>query len=165
MRHKESGGETDKVITEMESYKKDTGVQILSATNQIADEQRALQEMEAEKANLMIKNEEGTEQQLKKTSEHGTILMSIDSLFQKITAKGEGKKENYFVWHKDLNAIKSETDQRQNPVFTEKNCALQMGVIKAYIDGFMKFKAQLSNEVDKTDSTTLKSRRGNQTYF
>lgn len=37
-RHNESGGETDKVMVEMDAYKKETGVQILSATNQIADE-------------------------------------------------------------------------------------------------------------------------------
>lgn len=40
-----------------------------------------LQEIEAAKAALMIGNEEKTEHLLKETSEHGTILMSIDSLF------------------------------------------------------------------------------------
>lgn len=66
--------------------------------------------MEIEKSNLMIKNEEGTESLLKKTSEHGTILMSIDSLFRKITAKTEAKREMYFIWHKDLTQIRSEED-------------------------------------------------------
>ena len=66
--------------------------------------------MENEKANLMIKNEEGTESLLKKTSEHGTILMSIDSLFRKITAKSEAKREMYFIWHKDLSEICTENE-------------------------------------------------------
>lgn len=117
--------------------------------------------MEAEKAKLMIKNEEGTETLLKKTSEHGTILMSIDSLYRKITAKGEGKRDMHFIWHKDLSQIRSEDDQGQNPVFTEKNCILQMGVIRAYIEGFDQFKDMLNVPVETTDNTQLKGRKTN----
>lgn len=62
-----------------------------------------LQEIEAQKAALMIGNEEKTEHLLKQTSEHGTILMSIDSLYQKIATKGnQNNKEIHFIWHKNL---------------------------------------------------------------
>ncbi len=65
----------------MDKFKKDAGQKTLTFTNLIADEQRQLQEIEALKSNLMIGNEEETEQRLKQTSEHGVILMSIKSLW------------------------------------------------------------------------------------
>ncbi len=80
-RHLSSEGEMDKIMAAMEQYKKDAGIQSLSYTNKIAEEQAVLQHIEAEKAALMIGNEENTEQLLKQTSEHGIILMSIKSLF------------------------------------------------------------------------------------
>ncbi len=64
-RHLSSEGEMDKIMASMEQYKKEAGIQSLSFTNKIAEEQAALQQIEAEKAALMIGNEENTEQLLK----------------------------------------------------------------------------------------------------
>ena len=86
-RHDSSGGQTDELISRMENYKREAGAKTLNYTNRIAEEQRTLQEIEEQKTALMSGNEEQTEQLLKQTSEHGTILMSIDALFRKIAIK------------------------------------------------------------------------------
>ena len=74
-------------MDKMERYKKKAGQKTLNYTNRIAEEQSALQQIEAQKAKLMIGNEEKTEQRLKTTSQHGIILMSIRSLYRKIAYK------------------------------------------------------------------------------
>ena len=59
-----------------------------------------MQEVEAEKAKLLVGNQDKTEQLLKKTSEDGIIRMSIKSLWQKIAVNPE-KNERYFIGHKN----------------------------------------------------------------
>lgn len=71
----------DNIIENMDKFKKQAGIASLDYTNRIAEEQSALQAIEAEKAKLMIGNEEKTEHRLKTTNEHGIILMSTKSLY------------------------------------------------------------------------------------
>lgn len=60
--------------------------------------------IEAEKALLMIGNEEKTEHRLKTTSEHGIILMSAKSIYDKITIKSEQNgNEQLFIWSRTSN--------------------------------------------------------------
>lgn len=80
-RHQSSGGEMEVIFDSMDKFKKQAGIASLEYTNKIAEEQAALQQIEHEKAKLMIGNEEKTEHRLKTTSEHGIILMSIKSLY------------------------------------------------------------------------------------
>ena len=86
-RHQSSGGDMEQIMDKMERYKKKAGQKTLNYTNRIAEEQSALQQIEAQKAKLMIGNEEKTEQRLKTTSQHSIILMSIRSLYRKIAYK------------------------------------------------------------------------------
>ena len=59
----------EKILEKMEKYKKKAKQKTLNYTNKIAEEQSALQAIEAEKAKLMIGNEEKTEQRLKMLDE------------------------------------------------------------------------------------------------
>ena len=66
-RHQSSGSDMEEIMEKMEKYKKQAGEQTLTYTNKIAEEQSALQEIEHEKAKLMIGNNEQTEMRLKTT--------------------------------------------------------------------------------------------------
>ena len=128
----------DALMQEMEVFKKQTGLQTLHYTNQIAEEQQQLQEIEADKARLMIGNEEKTEMRLKETNEHGIILMSIKNLFEKIGVKNEQNGHDCsLVQHKNLAAALGEDSQDRGQAKTQKysenECLLQLDVVKAYI--------------------------------
>lgn len=121
--HEKSGGEMDNLISKMDGFKKEAGQKTLNFTNQIADEQRQLQSIEAEKALLMIGNEEKTEQMLKTTSEHGIILMSIKSLWQKIALKNEqNDNEVHFIWHKNVPRGEEVNSGGSQPAFSQEDC-------------------------------------------
>ena len=122
-RHNQSGGQTDALIGQMDAFKRESDVKTLSFTNRIAAEQRGLQDIEEQKAQLMIGNDEKTEQLLKKTSEHGTILMSIDSLYKKVAVKNEQNgMDTNFTQHKSGD-VRDDAASGSMPVFTEKTCA------------------------------------------
>ena len=76
-----SEASVDIINNELDRFTKETGTRSLEFTNLIAEEQKKLQVVEAEKTKLRIGNQDKTEQLLKKTSEHGIILMSIKSLW------------------------------------------------------------------------------------
>ena len=98
-RHQTSGGDMDQIIDSMERYKKEAGQETLKYTNKIAEEQSALQQIESEKARLMIGNEEKTEERLKNTSQEGTVKMSIKNLYTKIAYKNEQNSQDViFIW-------------------------------------------------------------------
>ena len=125
-------------MQEMEVFKKQTGLQTLHYTNQIAEEQQQLQEIEADKARLMIGNEEKTEMRLKETNEHGIILMSIKNLFEKIGVKNEQNCHDIsLVQHKNLAAALGEDTrdggQAKTQKYSENECLLQLDVVNAYI--------------------------------
>ena len=44
-------------------------------------------------------------------------------------------------------------------MFTEKNCILQMGVIRAYIEGFDQFKTMLNDPVENSDNLQIKGKK------
>ena len=89
LKSRHAGSETavDSITGQMDEFHKVTGTKSLEFANLIAEEQKKLQEVETEKAKLIFTNQDNTEQLLKKTSEHGIILMSIKSLWQKIAVK------------------------------------------------------------------------------
>ena len=95
-RHEGSETAIDGITGQLDEFHKVTGTKSLEFTNLIAEEQKKLQDVEHEKAKLIFTNQDNTEQLLKKTSEHGIILMSIKSLWQKIAVKPD------FIWHKSV---------------------------------------------------------------
>ena len=100
-KHDQSETAIDGINNQLDEFHKVTGTKSLEFTNLIAEEQKKLQEVEAEKAKLLVGNQDKTEQLLKKTSEDGIIRMSIKSLWQKIAVKTEKKSEIYFIAHKN----------------------------------------------------------------
>jgi len=111
----------------------------------------------------MIGNEEQTEQLLKQTSEHGTILMSIDSLYRKIATNNEqNNQEIHFIWHKNLK--EDAPNAKPENAFSPKSCIHQLDVIKAYIEGFDMFRDSLSDSIE-TDGTKGPQSKIKQTYF
>lgn len=159
----------DNIISNMEQYKKDAGHESLSYTNKIAEEQAVLQHIEAEKAALMIGNEEKTEILLKKTSEHGIILMSIKSLFQKIATKTEqnGGEVN-FIWRMSVpqprtdDQHQTEKEKERETVYDPEECYNQLDVIREYIEGFQAFTRLLNEPIDQDIKGVQKNK---QTYF
>lgn len=160
-RHNQSGGQTDALIGQMDAFKRESDVKTLSFTNRIAAEQRGLQDIEEQKAQLMIGNDEKTEQLLKKTSEHGTILMSIDSLYKKVAVKNEQNgMDTNFTQHKSGD-VRDDAASGSMPVFTEKTCEDQLEVIKTYITSFERFRKELGSRVDDSDASVKKHNQKN----
>lgn len=150
----------------MEGYKRQAGKDTLMFTNSIAAEQSKLQQIEAEKAALLIGNQDKTEQLLKTTSEHGTILMSIRSICNKISAKeGQEGKERYFVWHKLPQSRDSGDGKDQETVYTPKDCLEQLDVIKEYITGFDAFMQKLNEPYDPDAARTLGNNKKKVTLY
>lgn len=71
VKHQTSGKEIDDLISRIEQVKRQRGDESLNLTNQIGEVKNQLTEVEAEKAALLIGNQEKTEKTLAKTNEHG----------------------------------------------------------------------------------------------
>ena len=101
----------------------------------------------------MIGNQDKTEQLLKKTSEHGVILMSIKSLWQKIALKTDntGKQRDIvFIWSK-IGQGQSNGGPDGETVFSQQLCLDQLDVIKTYIEGYDLFRAELDKPIAEVD--------------
>ena len=61
----------------------------MTLNNKIATKQQRLEKIEDLKGRLMAESEENTSKKMKKTTEHGQILMTIDNLFQKCLERKE----------------------------------------------------------------------------
>lgn len=53
----------------------------MTLNNKIAKKQKKLEKIEEHKGHLMAESEELTSKKMKKTTEHGQILMTIDNLY------------------------------------------------------------------------------------
>ena len=96
-------------MDEDDRYKRFAGQQTLNYTNKIAEEQSALQFIEAEKAKLMIGNEEKTESRLRVTNTHGIIRFSIKSLYEKIAYKNsQNGYDVNFIWRSGIPVARTE---------------------------------------------------------
>ena len=146
----------------IEQYKKETGIQSLSYTNKIAEEQAVLQLIEAEKAALVIGNEENTESLLKQTSEDGIIRMSVQSLFYKIAQKNEQNgHELHFTWRSTTGPPRTDEqhmtdkDRERETVYDPEECYKQLDTLREYIEGFQKFLGQLNEPVKDKNGVQL----------
>mmetsp|Transcript_42420 Transcript_42420/g.55946 ORF Transcript_42420/g.55946 Transcript_42420/m.55946 type:complete len:152 (-) Transcript_42420:453-908(-) len=150
----------DQIIDQMDKYKKDAGQEALKYTNKIAEEQAALQEIEAEKAKLMIGNEEKTEERLKNTSQEGIILMSIKSLYQKIAYKSEQNgQEVIFIWRSGIPQQRIDEQQAAaREEYKPEECERQLDTIKEYIEGFNNFMKLLNESIDQDQKPQQKSK-------
>ena len=73
----------------MEEYIKTQTIKKLSYNNEIGLQTKTLEGYESEKAKLSRENEDKVNETLKKTSEHGQILMTINNMYERITQKGK----------------------------------------------------------------------------
>lgn len=71
----------DVIANELDTFTRQTGMKTLKYQNEIAEEQRNLQDIEAEKTQIILGNEVKNEEKLKATKEDGIILMSIKSIW------------------------------------------------------------------------------------
>ena len=132
----------DALTEEMENYTKEQTTAKVTYNNKIGVQQKTLEDFETIKQKLSRDNEENTSNRLKKTSEHGQILMTIDSLFQKVTLKG-----------KDLIASNpfKDSGNRQphrdfdNLVESEKQADDQLEIIKEFVQNFHTFQDRLNS--------------------
>lgn len=77
-----------KYTEEIDSYNrliatttKDMNTMKMTLNNKIATKQQRLEKIEDQKGRLMAQSEENTSKKMRKTTEHGQILMTIDNLF------------------------------------------------------------------------------------
>ena len=87
-KRKEKDIESEIISKEMEEYINDKTAAMLRQNNDIQIKQKQLEQFESQKAKMTRDNEENTSNRLKKTSEHGQILMTINNMFEKVTLKG-----------------------------------------------------------------------------
>ena len=126
----------------MEEYIKTQTVRMLAFNNDIGIQQKNLENFESEKAKMTRDNEENTSNRLKKTSEHGQILMTINNMFERVTSKGGALiAQNPF---KDRGPLKDFEDRGE----LEKQAEVQLGIIKEFIENFQTFQTRL-NKVDE----------------
>ena len=161
-RHEQSESAIDGINAQMDLFKKVAGTQSLEFTNKIAEEQKKLQEVESDKAKLMIGNSDKTEKLLKKTREHGIIKMSIKSLWEKLVLKSEKQKEVYFIWHKQQPRGSESAAEDSN--FSQDQCLGQLDIIKTYIEGFDLFCSRLAEPIAEIDQAKI-NHKLKQTYF
>ena len=153
------------ILEDTEKYKKDAGQQTMTFTNKIAEEQSALQYIEAEKARLMIGNEEKTENRLKKTNTHGIIRMSIKSLYEKIAYKNlQNGEEVNFIWRSGIPNAKTEEGggAARHEEYKAEDCEKQLETVKEYIEGFEAFMKLLEEPVDYDQRV---GQRGKMNYY
>ena len=101
----------------------------------------------------MLANEDETLAVLDQTSEHGKILMTIDSLYAKIIAKEQGadekkSKQNDFV-HSNLSEI-ANLEGFDDIKACEVRAAKQLKIIGEYVRNFKKFKDKWQVQQSKT---------------
>ena len=122
----------------MEAYTKEQTTAKVTQNNKIGVQQKLLEDYETEKAKLSRDNEENTTNRLKKTSEHGQILMTIDSLFIKVT--GRGKDLIASNPNKDRPPLKDFNDL----VECEKQADAQLKIIMEFVQNFQEFQNRLN---------------------
>ena len=130
------------LINDMEVYTKEQNTAKVTYNNKIGVQQKNLEDYETVKAKLSRDNEENTTNRLKKTSEHGQILMTIDSVFNKILLRS-----------KDLIASNPNKDRPPLKDFNyspeiEKQADAQLEIIKEYVQNFMEFCNRLNRPED-----------------
>ena len=73
--------EVDHLNKQIAVYTKEMNTMKMTLNNKIATKQQRLEKIEDLKGRLMAESEENTSKKMKKTTEHGQILMTIDNLF------------------------------------------------------------------------------------
>ena len=68
----------------------------MTLNNKIAKKQKKLEKIEEQKGHLLAESEDNTSKKMKKTTEHGQILMTIDNLYQKC------QKRDMFISRKEF---------------------------------------------------------------
>ncbi len=81
--------EVDHLNKQIAVYTKEMNTMKMTLNNKIATKQQRLEKIEDLKGRLMAESEENTSKKMKKTTEHGQILMTIDNLFQKCLERKE----------------------------------------------------------------------------
>ena len=89
---------------------------------------------ESQKAKMTRDNEENTSNRLKKTSEHGQILMTINNMFERVTLKG-----NALIAQNPLKDKGPLKDFNNESGEVEKIAEIQLGIIKEFIENFQTF--------------------------
>ena len=87
-KRKEKEQDSEQITKQMEKYIKEQTIKKLEYNNNIGTQQKTLEDFESEKAKLSRDNEENTTNRLKKTSEHGQILMTINNMYETIMKRG-----------------------------------------------------------------------------
>ena len=133
-KRKEKDIESEIISKEMEEYINDKTAAMLRQNNDIQIKQKQLEHFESQKAKMTRDNEENTSNRLKKTSEHGQILMTINNMFERVTSKGGALIAQNPL--KDQGPLKDFNNESGE---VEKTAEIQLGIIKEFIENFQTF--------------------------
>ena len=129
---KSSQQKMEALITDIEQFQKTMTDRILNTSNRVAQAKDALERAEEEKEQLMVGNEEKTEQRLSQTNEQGQVLMTIFSLYQTITNYSEKNSKSFFK-----PPIVHDLPQHFNAISKNSESAVeQLEVIKETVQNF-----------------------------
>ena len=133
----------------------------------MAEEQRALQDVEAQRQLLIVGNQENTEQRLKDTKEDGVLKMSISSIWKKLIQKSERTDPPPLPNNMDRAFIASKMDSTQTGEinaedFSQDKVLDHLEIIKAYIEGFDTLCTELAKPIEQADG---KRNKDKETYF
>lgn len=112
--------------------------QKIKLNNEISQRQQDLEKLEDQKSRAMAENQEVTTKKMKKTTEHGQILMSIDNLFQKCQARKE------LIISKEF--MSSEPRNFDNMHLSGTNAIGQLQVIKQCLENFGRLNVALKDK-------------------
>lgn len=134
---REARSKAEKVIddlnNEIEAFVKEQTTAKVTYNNKIGVQQKALEDFETEKSKLSKDNEENTNNRLKKTSEHGQIIMTIDSLFNKVASRGKDLIASNP--YKERPPLKDFNDLGE----CEKQSDVQLEIIREFVQNFHHF--------------------------
>ena len=132
--------EVDHLNKQIAVYTKEMNTMKMTLNNKIATKQQRLEKIEDLKGRLMAESEENTSKKMKKTTEHGQILMTIDNLFQKCLER------------KELIVSMKEFMQKDPPknfddmALSGENAISQLNIVKQCLENFAKLRKALDEK-------------------
>lgn len=128
----------------MDEYKRDMKEKKVAATNKINVQSDAMERSEIEKAQLMLGNEEKTIRRLDKTNEHGQIVMTIKSLYEKLlNAKEHGQGKDLMMM---ISAKQDAPRDFNSIVDNEKFAHVYLQAIEEFIKTFHAFLEKMNEQ-------------------
>ena len=129
--------ELDSLNRQIADYTKNMNTLKMTLNNKIATKQQRLEKIEDTKSRLMAESQENTSKKMKKTTEHGQILMTIDNLYQKCQ-----QRKKMIISKLEREPPKNFDEMQQSG----ENSLAQLVIIKQCLENFINLKKVLDDK-------------------